>query len=145
MLDQTIAGGARRFDQCLSGGAPGADALFEEWAVSKGIQVVQFKPNWDRYGRRAGALRTIQLIEEMGRLSENAVCVCLAGCERPKHRARTGELVPGMTAAGTSITVGMLWSKGYWIRFVWSKTLATPPGMKQIEGKAEICMPYFFE
>ena len=36
---------------------PGADALGEEWADSKGIPVMPFYPDWRAYGKAAGPIR----------------------------------------------------------------------------------------
>lgn len=35
----------------------GADSLAGQWARERGVQEVACPANWDKYGRRAGALR----------------------------------------------------------------------------------------
>lgn len=41
----------------IHGGAPGADALAQQWAVSRAVKVRQFPAEWTALGRRAGPLR----------------------------------------------------------------------------------------
>jgi len=43
--------------EVVSGGARGADRLGERYAALRGYPVVQFIPEWDRLGRRAGIVR----------------------------------------------------------------------------------------
>jgi hypothetical protein len=46
----------------ISGGAKGADSLSEKWADENGIPKQIFKPDWDKFGKRAGFLRNIDII-----------------------------------------------------------------------------------
>ena len=48
----------------ISGGAKGADALAEQWAKEKGIEIVVYKPDWAKYGRGAGVVRNRLIIED---------------------------------------------------------------------------------
>lgn len=47
--------------EVVSGGARGADAFGEAWASERGIPVRVFRPDWDRYGRSAGAVRNVNM------------------------------------------------------------------------------------
>ena len=62
IMDEYLAG----FDQVsfVSGGAAGSDSLAEKYAEEKGIEVTIFKPEWKRYGRRAGYMRNARIWEE---------------------------------------------------------------------------------
>ena len=52
-----------QWDEVVSGGARGADRFGELWGRSRGIHVRVFPADWERYGRRAGPLRNIQMAE----------------------------------------------------------------------------------
>lgn len=45
----------------ITGKAQGADAYGEEWARSKGIQVLEFHADWAKYGKRAGPIRNVAM------------------------------------------------------------------------------------
>jgi hypothetical protein len=45
------------------GGATGADALANEWAESRGHEIVVYHAEWDKYGRRAGPIRNKKMLE----------------------------------------------------------------------------------
>lgn len=47
----------------ISGGAAGADALSEVWAHENNISTLIFKPNWNKYGKRAGFIRNEDIIK----------------------------------------------------------------------------------
>lgn len=47
----------------VSGGANGADKLGERWAKENGIQTLIFKPDWNKYGKRAGFIRNEDIIK----------------------------------------------------------------------------------
>ena len=47
----------------VSGGARGADALGERWAREIGVPIHRFPADWNRYGRRAGYLRNMEMAE----------------------------------------------------------------------------------
>lgn len=44
-------------DTIIEGGANGVDTMAKEWAAARGIQVVEIKAEWGRYGRAAGPKR----------------------------------------------------------------------------------------
>lgn len=48
----------------VSGGARGVDTLAEKFADEYGITKKIFLPDWDRYGKKAGFLRNILIINE---------------------------------------------------------------------------------
>jgi hypothetical protein len=47
----------------VSGGAKGADSLAEEFAKKWNIETLVFKPNWTDYGKQAGFLRNVKIVE----------------------------------------------------------------------------------
>jgi hypothetical protein len=49
--------------EIVSGTATGSDSLGEKWANGKGYKVVRFPANWDKYGKRAGYLRNVEMAE----------------------------------------------------------------------------------
>lgn len=49
--------------EVVSGGAKGVDSYAEAWALLHLIKMKVFKPDWDKYGNRAGALRNKQIID----------------------------------------------------------------------------------
>lgn len=49
-------------EEIISGGAKGADSLGEKYAIENNIKFTIFKPDWKKYGKRAGFLRNIDII-----------------------------------------------------------------------------------
>lgn len=49
--------------EIVSGGAKGIDSCAREYAVSHGIKLTEFLPEYERYGRRAPLIRNITIIE----------------------------------------------------------------------------------
>lgn len=47
----------------ITGGAPGADRLAEEWAKHQGIPTIRMEANWTKYGKKAGPLRNQWMID----------------------------------------------------------------------------------
>lgn len=47
----------------LSGTAGGVDRAGEQWAKDHGVPVERFPAEWNRHGRKAGALRNIRMAE----------------------------------------------------------------------------------
>lgn len=45
----------------VSGGARGADALGEQYAQRRSLEIVRFPAEWDRYGKSAGMLRNARM------------------------------------------------------------------------------------
>ena len=48
----------------ISGHARGADQLAEQWAKENRIPARLFPADWDKYGKRAGYLRNVKMLEE---------------------------------------------------------------------------------
>ena len=48
-------------DEVVSGGAKGADASGEAWAVAREIPVKVFPANWDKHGKAAGPIRNEEM------------------------------------------------------------------------------------
>jgi predicted Rossmann-fold nucleotide-binding protein len=62
-----LDGALEKLGDCLvviSGGAPGADTLAEEWARENDVPVRVFKADWKTHGRRAGPIRNQRMLEE---------------------------------------------------------------------------------
>lgn len=51
-------------DVVIAGGARGADRLGEQLAKAQGLQVRVFPADWDQYGKSAGAIRNIQMLDQ---------------------------------------------------------------------------------
>lgn len=47
----------------VSGGARGADKIGECWARSKGFEIDVHPADWDRYGKQAGYLRNVEMVD----------------------------------------------------------------------------------
>ena len=45
----------------ISGGCRGIDRFGEIWAVNNNISYDVFPPDWDRYGKKAGYLRNVEM------------------------------------------------------------------------------------
>lgn len=50
-------------DTIVSGGARGADTLAKEYAVRNDTPLIEFLPEYDRYGRRAPLMRNILIVD----------------------------------------------------------------------------------
>lgn len=48
----------------VSGGASGVDSLAEAYAKAKGLECRVFKPDWTKYGKRAGFVRNALIVNE---------------------------------------------------------------------------------
>lgn len=49
--------------EIISGTARGADQLGEKFAYKYGLALTKFPANWDKYGKRAGYLRNVDMAE----------------------------------------------------------------------------------
>lgn len=49
-------------DAIISGGAIGADSLAERYAKEHNIKTIIYKPDWVKYGKRAGFIRNTDII-----------------------------------------------------------------------------------
>jgi hypothetical protein len=48
----------------IQGDARGADSLAKTWAMNRGIQCDSYPANWNKFGKQAGYIRNIQMLEE---------------------------------------------------------------------------------
>lgn len=46
----------------ISGGADGADSLANKYAKERGLPILIFYPNWNKFGKRAGYLRNEKIV-----------------------------------------------------------------------------------
>lgn len=51
-------------DTIVSGGAKGADTYAREFAKKKGLNLIEFLPQYDKYGRTAPLVRNKLIVEE---------------------------------------------------------------------------------
>ena len=49
-------------DIIIEGGARGADTIAKEYAHKTFRKVIEVKPEWDKYGKKAGAIRNAEMI-----------------------------------------------------------------------------------
>jgi hypothetical protein len=56
-----------RIPECskiISGGAKGADTLAEKYAKEFNIPIEIIRPEWDKFGKKAGMIRNIEMIKK---------------------------------------------------------------------------------
>ena len=49
--------------EIVSGGANGADKLGERYASERGLRLIRFKADWNKYGRSAGMIRNKEMLD----------------------------------------------------------------------------------
>jgi hypothetical protein len=54
--------------EIVTGGAEGADRIAEEWSTVFFVPVKVFRPDWKKYGKKAGALRNQQIVDYCDKL-----------------------------------------------------------------------------
>lgn len=54
---------AIRIGKLVTGGAPGADYLAEQWAIERGVPYDSIRADWERHGRAAGPIRNQQVLD----------------------------------------------------------------------------------
>ena len=64
ILDEYIINGKTMIKTIISGHAKGADQMAEMYAQEMGIKTEVYPANWNRYGKKAGYLRNVQMAEE---------------------------------------------------------------------------------
>lgn len=69
----------------VHGGARGADRIGRDWAVQRGLQEYCFKPDWEKYGKRAGFIRNEQMLEST---PAPVVVVAMEGGNGTRHAIR---------------------------------------------------------
>ena len=57
--------------EVVCGCATGVDSMGARWAMSKGIPIMPFYPNWREYGQKAGPIRN----EEMAKYADALILV----------------------------------------------------------------------
>lgn len=62
LLKQTLDSFPFEITQIISGGASGADTLAEWYAFEKKIPLKVFRPDWKKFGKRAGFLRNSDIV-----------------------------------------------------------------------------------
>ena len=50
-----------RISMIISGGAKGADTLAHKFAANNNIPIMEIIPNWNKFGKKAGMLRNIDI------------------------------------------------------------------------------------
>jgi hypothetical protein len=53
-----------KFAVVIHGGAPGADALANEWALARNVPVEVFPAEWTKLGHSAGPARNAQMLKD---------------------------------------------------------------------------------
>jgi hypothetical protein len=48
----------------ISGGARGADSFAKSFALNLKFEYIEFPADWGKYGKRAGYLRNVQIVDE---------------------------------------------------------------------------------
>ena len=61
LLSETLS--ALPVTKIVSGGAPGADSLGAQYAKENNIPLVEYLPEWDKYGKGAAYRRNITIID----------------------------------------------------------------------------------
>lgn len=87
-------------EEIITGGASGADAMAEAWAIRKGIPVKVFKAEWSRHGKAAGPIRNQKMIDE----AQPDVVVAFPGGKG------TDDMVSRAIKSGISVIKSMDWS-----------------------------------
>lgn len=52
------------FKTIISGGAVGTDSLARQYSIENNIELIEYKPDWGTYGKRAGYIRNETIINE---------------------------------------------------------------------------------
>ena len=50
-------------DTIVSGGAKGADTYAKEYAIKNNIPIIEFLPDYRKYGRKAPLMRNLQIVD----------------------------------------------------------------------------------
>lgn len=65
----------------IQGGAKGADKLAKQWANIHEVASIEYMPDWSNYGKAAGILRNIDMLED----GEPDVTIAFPGSTGTKH------------------------------------------------------------
>jgi predicted Rossmann fold nucleotide-binding protein DprA/Smf involved in DNA uptake len=52
----------------ISGGAKGTDSLAKRYAIENDIQIIEYLPDWNLYGRSAGMIRNMDIVKNCDKL-----------------------------------------------------------------------------
>lgn len=52
-----------KVNSIISGGAKGADSLAEQFALENNLEMIIFKPDWKKFGKKAGIIRNTIIID----------------------------------------------------------------------------------
>lgn len=63
LLCDTVIKSRFEITEVVSGKAPGADTLGEQWAVNNSIPIKEFPANWKKFGNKAGPLRNQEMAD----------------------------------------------------------------------------------
>lgn len=63
----------------IQGGAAGADALTAEWAKLHAIPCIEFKADWNRYGKRAGPKRNKEMLDYLLKVTATKFVIAFPG------------------------------------------------------------------
>ena len=63
LLVTTLAPYLDAVDLVVSGGASGADFLGAKWATINNIETLIFPANWEKFGKKAGFIRNVDIIK----------------------------------------------------------------------------------
>jgi len=61
LVDLAVKASGFAITEVVSGKASGVDTLGEDWAKDNGVPVKEFPADWDRYKKRAGAIRNVAM------------------------------------------------------------------------------------
>ena len=61
VADEVLAGDNETV--IIEGGARGADSLAKDYALERGLELVEFKADWKQYGRAAGPKRNDEMVD----------------------------------------------------------------------------------
>lgn len=65
VLDKLLSRcGGRSGLTIIQGMAPGADTLARQWAEDNEVETIGFRASWNLYGKRAGYIRNVQMLNE---------------------------------------------------------------------------------
>jgi hypothetical protein len=71
IISKAIEESGFEITEVVSGTARGVDTQGEAWASYHGVPIRRFRPEWDKYGQRAGFVRN----EEMAKYADALVAV----------------------------------------------------------------------
>lgn len=75
LLEEAVEKSGFQIDTVVSGRCWGIDQLGEEYAAKHGLPVEPYPADWDKFGRRAGHLRNVQMADHADAL----ICIAAEG------------------------------------------------------------------